>query len=278
MKRIIFILTLFITSCEEVVVINLPDPQNLVVVEGWVTNILERQYIRISKSNGFSENSLNNPIQDASVVIQTRFGDTFIYTHTEDGNYISNQVFSGTAGTEYRVRILLSNGEEIRSEWEKMPPIVEMIDLTVESFQENDPNNSGQQLTVYFPKIRALDPVAENNFYRWVFFKNRELFTDPESITLQDDRFFNGNLIPNSFQAFSYDREDEIIVQFQSINSQTFDFLKLLKSQITTLGTSGGTTPAVVNGNLSYMSDANSDVVLGYFGTTAISADTILVQ
>lgn len=279
MKKYFFIAIVFIAaSCEEVVRIELPASQNLVVVEGWVTNTLENQYVRLSISNPFLDEQNLVPIENAGVVVQSRTGNTFQYAYEGIGIYRSITPFAGLEGTEYRVRILLDNGEEIRSSWERMAEAVPILSLNADNFLENDPDNPSQQVTIYYPKILAVDPADTRNFYRWVFYKNRFIFSEPEPITLQDDRFFDGNLIPNSFQSFEYDLGDEIIVQFQSINQEAYNYLELLRSQITTLGTSGGTTPAIVNGNVDYVSDNLTEMVLGYFGTIAISSDTTVVQ
>ena len=103
-------------------------------------------------------------------------------------------------------------------------------------------------------------------------------YTEPESITVQDDRLFNGSLIPNDFRAFGYNEEQEIIVELQSITKGAYNFLSLLKEQITSLGTSNGTTPANIMGNISFQSDEVNDLVLGYFGTVAISRDTVIAR
>ena len=273
------LLIVLLLSCEEVVVVGLPQAQNLITVEGWLTNVAENQYVLITRSNAFSEANPVSPVTDASVIIQSRRGETFLYQHTSDGFYLSADTFSGTVDSEYRVRVRLSDGREIRSEWEQMLPSVPINSLQINSFEENDPDNPNQQFTVFFPKLTTIDPADRTNQYRWIFFRNGEAYTDPESITIQDDRFFNGNLIPNDFRQFEYVQGDEVIVQFQSITRETFNYLDLLKTQITSLGTSSGTTPATVTGNLRFLSTEEADeIVLGYFGTVAASSDTIVVQ
>ena len=85
-------------------------------------------------------------------------------------------------------------------------------------------------------------------------------------------------MIPNNFRSFGYDAGDEIITEFQNINEEAYNYLSLLKSQITSLGTSTGTTPAFVQGNLTYFRSEVDEQVLGYFGTVAISKDTVVVE
>jgi len=263
---------------EEVVQVDLPDAKNLVTVEGLVTNIIENQEIRLSRSNSFNSTTPVEAIADATVAVQSRNGLTFFYSHAGAGIYFSDIPFSAQSGVEYRVRIQLSDNREIQSNWERMPELVALNRLFVDSFEENDPENAGQQIVIFYPRTIALDPENRNNFYRWRFFKNGEAFIDPESITIEDDRFFDGNLIPNNFRSFGYEVGDEMVVQFQSISGEAFDYLNLLKSQITSLGTSAGTTPAEITGNLFYASSTQEEKVFGYFGAAAISADTTVVE
>ncbi|WP_436515508.1 DUF4249 domain-containing protein [Ekhidna sp. To15] len=275
MKRLIYILIPLIIACEEVVIIELPLSQNLIVVQGWITDSLGNQSIRLIRSNGFSDNTQVQPVETAQVIVQSRNGEVFSYSYRADGYYDADVPYRGSSGTEYRVRIVIDT-TEIRSEWDKMPNSVSIANLQIDSFEENDPNNNNQQITVFYPKVRTRDPSDEENYYRWIFFKNGDRLNEPESITIQNDRLFNGNLIPNDFQQFGYESGDEMTVQLQSISSSSHDYLALLKSQVTTLGTTSGTTPAIVTGNLSYV-DANAPLVLGYFGTVSSSEGSLNV-
>ncbi|WP_370089468.1 DUF4249 domain-containing protein [Ekhidna sp.] len=276
MKRIAYILILGFFACEEVVVVDLPAPQNLIVVEGWLSDSLGRHPIRITRSNGFADKNSVIPIEDAQVLVQSKTGEVFSYSYNIDGYYLADADYEGTSRAEYRVLIELDTFS-IRSEWDEMPERVLLENLQVDSFEDNDPDDPDRQITIYYPKITTPDPAGQDNFYRWLFFKNGERFNEPEPITIQNDRLFDGNLIPNNFQNFDYEIGDEMTVHLLSISPSSFNYLSLLRSQITTLGTSSGTTPAVVTGNLSYVNVPNRQV-LGYFGTAAMSYGTLTVQ
>lgn len=269
-------MTVAFLSCEKVVIIELPEAQNLLVVEGWITNFDERQYIRLTRSNSFSDRE-NPPIDDALVRVEVKNSGVIDYVYTENGTYLSTGSFSGAKDNEYRAIIIMSNGDLIRSEWTKMSAQTKIVLISPVSFEENDPDNPGQTTTIYYPRITALDSANFENFYRWVFFRNGERLSEPESITLQRDIFFDGNFIPNSFDRFEYDPGDEMEVQLHSIEERTHDYLSLLKSQITTLGGAASTTPAIVSGNLTNLTNPDV-VVLGYFGTTAISSGSEIAQ
>jgi len=279
LKKILGRILIFtLISCEEAVIVRLPPAQNLITIESWLSSLDETQKVRITQSNGFSERLQTRPVTDAGVTIQSRSGLIFQFSYTENGFYSSNAPFAGEAGQQYRLRIRMGSEQELRSDWEQMEKQVAINSLTINSFEENDPNNPREQFTVFFPKDEARDPAESENHYRWVFYKDRIRYTDLESITIQSDRLFNGNLIPNDFQVFSYTEREEVIVELQSITRDAYDFLSLLKTQITSLGTSAGTPPANVTGNIAFQSDEVNESVLGYFGTVAISRDTIIAE
>ncbi len=276
MKRLLTILTLFILSCEQVVVIPLPSEQGLLVVEGWLTNEVERQYVRLSQSNSFS-GTINPIITDATVLVQLRNGPSQTYSYISNGNYLSDTPYSGIEGEEYRLSIVLRNGDLIRSTWTTIEANTEIVLLSVDSFEENDPDNPGQTKTVFFPRITARDSANYENYYRWMLFKNGSQLTEPESIILQNDRFFDGNFIPNLFDAYEYDINDNMKVELHSITREAFDYLSLLKSQTSTLSAAASTTPAIVPGNISNISKPE-ETILGFFGTRSISADSLIVR
>lgn len=262
-------LVLLLLGCETVIEVDLPPAQQLVVVEGALSDIEGLQPIRVTQSNGFSSENPSEVIENAEVIVQSRTGDIFRYAYTSNGYYEALSPYSGVSNQEYRVRLVLDS-VEIRSEWERMPEKVSVGALEVDSFEENDPNEPSEQITVFFPKLTTRDPAEATNFYRWIFYKNESIFNDPELLTIQNDRLFNGNLIPNDFRNFNYSIGDSVTVQLISISESSFNYLSLLRAQITTLGTSSGTTPATVNGNLFYEND-ESRIVLGNFSARAVS-------
>ncbi len=276
MKRLTIILAILLFSCEEVVVIPLPGEQNLLVVEGWLTDAVERQYVRLSRSNSFS-GPTNPVIEDATVLVQLRNGPSQTYSYVGGGNYLSDNPYRGIQGEEYRLSIVLPNGDLVRSTWTTIESTTQIVLLSVDRFEENDPDNPGQTKTVFFPRITARDSANYQNYYRWMLFRNGNQLTDPESIILQNDRFFDGNFIPNLFDAYEYSIGDNMEVELHTITKEAFDYLSLLKSQTSTLSAAASTTPAIVNGNISNVSKPE-EMVLGFFGTRAISSASQVVR
>ncbi len=266
---------LFFITCEQVVQVILPEVQNLTVVEGILTDRLEFQQIKLSKTNSFTSAS-DSVIRDASVFLQSGSGTSVSFLHSTGGIYVSPIQFRGVESEEYRIEIVLSDGARLISDWEKMSAKTIINDIQIDSFKENDPNNLRKQITINFPRITARDSIGTPNFYRWVFFRNDVRVTTPEFITVQDDKFFDGNLIPNTFDEFSFEVGEEVKVELQSINAKYHAFLSLLKAQFNTFRTTSPTTPAFVNGNIKNILNPD-ELVLGFFGTVATSTDSLIV-
>ena len=275
-NRLLYLILVLSLACEEVVNVDLPDAQNQIVVEGWVSDSLSNHPIRVTQSLDFDSEVPFLAIETATIIVQSRDGEVFDYQYQGDGFYVAISDYQGSPGSQYRVRIDLDTAE-IRSDWDQMPEPVAIETLEVESFEDVDPNDSNNEITIYYPKITTRDPVNVDNFYRWIFYKNGLIFNDPDPITVQDDRLFDGNLIPNNFQNFDYEIGDEMTVELTSISQRAFNYLSLLSSQLTTLGTSSGTTPAIVEGNL-FIVNNTSTQVLGYFGSRSISSETQIVE
>lgn len=257
------------------VVVPLPNEQNLLVVEGWITDKVEHQYVRLSRSNSFS-GSINPIIEDATVLVQTRNGPSQTYAYIGEGNYLSDNPYQAVEDEEYRLSVVLQNGDLVRSTWTTIESITEIVLLSVDNFPGRD-QDTGEPKTIYFPRITARDSANYENFYRWMLFKNGVQLKEPESILLQTDRIFDGNFIPNDFGDYEYELGDLMVVELHSITKEAFDYLSLLKSQTSTLSAAASTTPAIVNGNMTNISKPD-EIVLGFFGTRAVSVKSTTVR
>ncbi len=277
LPTIILMITFFLTGCEDVITIPLPENQNLVVVEGWITTEDKRHEIRISRTQKFDEPNTDTSVSDASVIVQR---DTIVYTfsHQNEGIYLSDDAFQGLEGGFYGLRIILSSGDTIRSRsFERMPETVGISRISFDFFEQNSETNPGEVVRLYFPITFSTDPAERANFYRYVLSRNDTVFNAPQDIELLDDSAINGNNFRNEFRSFNYLNGDLASVELRSINRGAFEFFQLLRNQATSLGTSSGTAPASIQGNLFVLNDPDQ-VVLGYFSCYSSSSIQIVFE
>ena len=137
---------------------------------------------------------------------------------------------------------------------------------------------TGEDIDIYYPVGVWADPVDVDNNYRYKGFRNGLPMNDPEEMILLDDKFVNGaDSLPHHMPELRFSRGDQIKLELHSLSKESYDFLRLLKSQTTSLGSSTGTSPAILRGNLANIED-EEEVILGYFGASAVSADSILIE
>ncbi len=271
MRKLYLLGLLCFLHCEDPIDIDLPGNPNLVVIEGWITDKPGPQVISITRTNGFSSKESNPKIDDASVRVFDQNGGDFIYTNIGNGIYVSESGFTGSYNELYDLRVILSNGDTIISSSEMLMEVSDIDSLGYDSFITQDEENPRLEIEVYYPIAIIKDPMDEVNFYKWKIFRNDTLFSDPAAIILQEDRFVNGNVLPNQFTDFDFSEFDTIGVEVQSISQQTYDYFRLFKSQVISLGTSSGSAPASLTGNLRNISNPG-EKVLGFFAATSIKS------
>ena len=265
---------MIVIACEEVVVIDLPNKQEFIVVEGWITNLLQHQTIRITQSSGFLSSDTLRPIANGRVEVFSTGNLRHNFFYIGKGLYQSEHIFQGESQDTYLLRITINDSVMLFSQREVMNKPTEIFVTRTQSFEDIN-EITGELETFFFPKVFAIDSPGHKNFYQWRLYRNGMLYDEPNPIIIESDRFFDGNLIPNTFDDFFYSKGDTAVVELISISQAAFNFLQLIENQINTFGTSAVSTPSQIEGNIQ---STHSTHVLGFFGTYAISRDTLIIQ
>ncbi|MEQ8472259.1 MAG: DUF4249 family protein [Marinoscillum sp.] len=249
----------------------------IIVVEGWLTDQPGNQYVRISQTQSFNSSEASPTIDNATVYTKSIGGDSMIYAFVGNGRYESSEVFSGRRNFSYQLFIELSDGRVISSSIERMRTAPVIDSLFYDSYERESEENPNIIETVYFPKAQIQDTEGIENYYRWRVFRNDTLFSEPEHIVLINDRFFDGNspTLENEFTIFEYFQDDSIGLELQEISQRAYEYLRLLKSQTTTIGTVSSVTPASIDGNLTFQN--SDDEVLGFWGVVSVNSAGIKI-
>lgn len=265
-----------LTACEDPIKLDLPDQTNLIVIEGWITNEDRPQTVKISRINGFSSQEPNPVISDARVTVIENSTE-IAYTYIGNGIYSGPDGFNGREQRFYQLQVILSGGDTIISVPEILRTPVEIDSVGFDFFTENDPDNPGSRIDIYYPVIFATDPIQPENFYRWKIFNGDSLYNATEDIVLLSDQFFNGNTFRNDLIQFQFDMNDTIKAELLSLSKSAYKFFQLFRGQTTSLGTASGTSPASIQGNLTNISN-DGQSVLGYFGATSLSRKETIIN
>ncbi len=253
-----------LSSCEKDITVDLPQPEDQYVVEGYIEPG-QIPYVLISKTAAFfsaydSASLLNSLVKDAVVTISN--GDT-TYTLSSpltQGFFYFEPTFTlvGEVGKTYSLKIVTPDGTVLTSETTLLPPIP--LDSTWFKIQEGY-----DSLGYVWAHLK--DPDTLGNCYRWFA---KRLGKDEQYIAPLgsefEDRFINGKSFdfaynrgeePNSISADDTNAEegffkagDTVVVKWCVITRDSYDFWRLSETQASNTGNPfGSITPVKSNIN-----------------------------
>ncbi|MCH6198078.1 DUF4249 domain-containing protein [Aquiflexum sp. LQ15W] len=188
LKRLIYILLLFPISCIEPYRVELPEGEQLLTVDGFVTTEPGPHNIRLTRSDTYGSvfEGLIRPVSQASVAIRDSEGNVVFLTESEErGVYQTPADFQARVGISYSLLIELQGGKSYTSLPEMVNSVPEIEALTYRAIEVKTANRLQDKIGVQiFTQFR--DPSDQTNFYYWrqgrgsyVLVANPELFTLP---------------------------------------------------------------------------------------------------
>jgi hypothetical protein len=252
MKKLIYIsLLLFLTSCEEVVDVELEQSAPRLVIEAsllWSEEEEnEKQTIRLTTTAPYFDEEIP-PAEGAMVSVFAPDGTEYIFVESEPGIY-SNSDISPSLNGEFELMVRY-NDQEYRATEKYMttPELEEVVQVDGRGF-------SGEETEF---RLFYTDPAEEENFYLFRFFH------DELALQIYDDEFTNGN---RSFAFFSEEdviSGDKLGFEIQGISERFYEYLYILRSQSGTAGGPFQTQPTIVRGNIVNITDPEN-FAFGYF-------------
>lgn len=95
--------------------------ENFLVVEATVTNELKKQEVLLGRGRSFANDSLQPVTQNANVFVVDGNGNSFSFSETEPGRYVSDQMFQASPNTTYQLNIQTAQGSSYASELVSLP-------------------------------------------------------------------------------------------------------------------------------------------------------------
>ena len=185
-------------SCEEVVIINLPETERKIVIEGLLTDEFKSHYIRVSQVMDFYESGAFPVVTDAEVFVTTDEGEMFRYIYNPTGEilyagyYFSEQEYAGRPGISYSMKVLLGGIE--------FTAIDSMVGVTsIDSLgtriNEDEKANTEFDSLYWEVLLYASEPQEVKNYYLFNFYRNGQLARDDVTdIYAFDDTALGGSL------------------------------------------------------------------------------------
>ncbi len=209
---------LVVWSCEEVIEVNLINENPKVVIESFITNIDNPFVVKITKSQGFFNQSNFSTVKNATVQLQ--------YLSVKEklvdkggGYYISSKA-KGIPGRSYTLGIT-TDGETFSATVELPKPVP--IDTVY--FQQGIFH--GDSLNVF---IGFHDPAGTENYYRIRLYRNRRYAVN--DYFLMTDAFSDGEKIVAPIYYRYFAPGDTVIAELLNLERCTWKYFKGMNESI----------------------------------------------
>lgn len=261
-------------SCDEPVVLDVSQGESKVVIEGQVTNMPGRQYVKVTRSAGFYESGKSPRITDATVIIKDDDGNEFTFSHNpgnyEDsaGYYLPEPSFTGEIGKTYFLTVTINN--EVYSAEDKLYSVTSIDSLAyrIDEDEKEDPEDFGK---FYEVLIYAKEPQNTKDYYLFKFFRNDSLKLDFDTdIYFTDDETL-GESIDGVSSPIYFAPGDRARCEIFSLSRDAFVFYSDLQSLLNSDGGLFSQPPANSRTNL-------SNGALGFFQASAMHISEIEIK
>lgn len=246
MKKIYLLIAIFSTlffACETTVFPDLPLAEPQLVIDAWVNNKEEPQWIKLSLTQPYFQNTLPPPVSGGVVRIDGSDGSEFMFIESDTlaGGYVwvpSPGESLGITGVVYTLTVQAYGETFTASSRMGRVPAVDSITFRVER---------GNQFIddLYLAEFWAVDPAGFGDTYWIKAWKNGVLLNKPSEIVLAYDAGFSrgGRLdgvpfiapIRRGVNPFDQDAQgrvlspylpgDSVYVEIHSLSEASFDFL-----------------------------------------------------
>ena len=270
---ITFILTIIISSCSEIIEMNLNNKDNnRLVVEGSITSEKKKHLVKLSRTNNYFSNQPASRELGATVSITDGSNIYYLTDDNNNGNYFTEESVNGIAGNTYRLDIELANGERYFAE-SFLKPVSEMDSLTYEYKKSERPFSENYFYYIY---LYSQEPETLRDCYQWELFIDGVHRSDTlRRKTFVSDEAVNGVYISKwPIYEISEDKftNDTTMVKIQmlSISKEKYDFMLALMVETDYAASGFNGPPANIPSNI-------SNGALGFFSASDVVEDSLEV-
>ncbi|MBN2813211.1 MAG: DUF4249 family protein, partial [Bacteroidales bacterium] len=213
---------------------ELDDHQDMLVVEGNITNEFRQQTVFLTKTSAYFDTLTPGTLSGALVLVREG-SNTYYYTEsaTQKGLYLSDIPFAGEALKTYELEVVLPgplNGLTDYAAVSKMPEGVDLDTIICEIYEmpdlgfatEEEDNDTTILSIAFFGK----EPDDPDNFYTARVFQNKTCWNNNvKEVLVYNDDYNNGSdhdyIILNKNVAAN----DTIMLEIKSVEKSYYDFI-----------------------------------------------------
>ncbi len=293
---------LVISGCITQFVPETDEDQNLLVVEGLITDQPDVNTIKLSRSLPLGKKTTLRPLKGCTVSITDDQGNTFLLTESSNsGTYLTDaSVFQGIVGRKYTLHINTNNStathysyQSLPMELRAVPPVDSLYYEKVTLAEKTEYSGPKEGCQVY---LNTYDPTGNCNYYRWEYIEtwkfqlpylttnntcwitnNSKSITIKNTSVLAEDKVARLplNLITNETDRLAV--RYFILVNQYSVSEDEYTYWEKLQSISEEVGSLYDITPSSIPGNIFCVEDP-AEQVLGYFSVSAKTSKQIYID
>jgi hypothetical protein len=305
------ILLLSYTSCVESFIPEIERYEELMVVDGVITDASGPYTIKLSKTTRVQQFSKPLPYPDCTVQVEDDLGNKINLAEFELGLYKTESAFTGVAGRKYKLSIATPDGELYESAFEELLKTIEIQSVYAQQEHKDAPGLFyGRDGYQFYLDTKA--SATTNNYLLWRlqctykfsleflihhyygvggyhFIYNKDTFqTCYRTIDIPDVYLFNtGEFQQTEIKKMPLNYEDNytraLMIRYSlkvsqyTLNEPAFNYWKQVKKMQDAGGELYTTQPYQIKNNLVNLTHPDKPV-LGYFTVAGLSEKRIFVN
>lgn len=254
---LVLLICQLLTSCEEVIDINLNDADQRVVIEADLNGFPIMQVIYISRTVPFNDERPREIVADADVQILGPRNNSFQFVYSEEHQGYINRTFAARENATYSLRVMVDG--ELYEATETMP--VQVPVDSVGMLRENIFNE-----TYYFATLRFQDPAGVPNYYKY----NVSVDGKPmKFFAAFSDKFNDGLYVTHQIGSVDDDIEitSKVAIRRQNISAAVYRYWNEFQSTNPGSAAPANPTSNISNGALGYFSVSSESLYEFDFAT-----------
>lgn len=294
----LFIAVLILQGCREVYYPEIDKYENILVVDGLITDREGPHTVKLSRSFAFDE-TFPDPESGAVVVLFDEEANEYLFSEVQPGIYRSDASLKGKVGSSYMLFVSTADEEEYESEWVELRGVPEIDSITYryDERESTDPNEPIRGVQV---KINTHDPQDQTRYYRWEWSETWEILTpirssiypdenrcwksaSSSSIAIGTSEHLTKDILVDYPLYFVSADNNKLKIKYSSeiyqysLSREAYSYWKNLQDITQNTGSLFDPTPAMVVGNIHNLNNQGSPV-LGIFQASAVSTERIIID
>ncbi|MFO7933700.1 MAG: DUF4249 domain-containing protein [Bacteroidales bacterium] len=288
----------FLSGCREPYDPDISKYDNILVVDGLITDREGPHIVRLSRSFAFDEN-YPAPEEGAVVKIIDEDLNEYLLSEDEPGLYLSSSSLKGQAGISYQLSLTTADRKRYESEWVKLRNVPEIEDLSWE-FREKAVTDPSESLYGVQIMVSTRDPRNETRYYRWEWTETWEFITPivssiypgeqrcwkntgSSTINIGTTEHLTKDVLQDHPLCFISTETNKLKIRYSILVSQyslsrsEYAYWKNLREITQNTGSLFDPTPAAVEGNIHSQDDPSLPAV-GIFQASAVSRKRIFID